>query len=120
MLQNAELHQFVVFQYAWDGDYLDPLTFLSLMESQSHFNYGGYSNPEYDALIEAAKRESDKEKRYALFRQAEELLDKEVVFIPLFYYATKHLIKPYVRGWELNAIDRNPSKYMYILEHRET
>ena len=120
MLQNAQLHNLVLFQFAWNGDYLDPLTFLSLMESDSRFNYGGYSNSAYDALIEAAKRESDGEKRRILFRQAEEVLNRDVVFIPLFYYSTKHAIKPYLRGWELNMIDRNPSKYMYMLEHRGT
>ncbi len=118
MLQNAQLHKLELFQYAWDGDYLDPLTFLQLMETGSQLNYSGYSNPDYDALIRAARAEADNQRRYALFRQAEELLNRDVVFIPLFYYATRHLVKPYVSGWRLNVIDRNPSKYMFILQHQ--
>lgn len=117
MLQNAKLHKLELFQYAWDGDYLDPLTFLQLMETGSQLNYSGYSNPAYDALITTARREADNQTRYALFRQAEELLNRDVVFIPLFYYATRHLIKPYVRGWQLNVLDRNPSRYMFIAQH---
>jgi hypothetical protein len=27
------------------------------------------------------------------------------------------LIKPYLKGWKLNVLDRIPSRYMFVLEH---
>jgi oligopeptide transport system substrate-binding protein len=38
--------------------------------------------------------------------------------VPLYYYATRHLVKPYLRGWQSNIMDRNLSRYMYLLEHQ--
>jgi hypothetical protein len=29
----------------------------------------------------------------------------------------RHLAKPYLKGWEPNILDRNLSRYMYLLEH---
>jgi hypothetical protein len=34
------------------------------------------------------------------------------------YYSTEHLVKPYVRGWQSNILDRNLSRYMYVLAHQ--
>jgi hypothetical protein len=31
-----------------------------------------------------------------------------------------HLIKPYVKGWQSNVMDRNLTRYMYILAHTES
>ena len=42
----------------------------------------------------------------------------DAAFIPLYYYATRHLVKPYLRGWQSNVMDRNLSRYMYLLEHQ--
>ena len=37
-------------------------------------NYGYYSNAEFDGTIEAAMRETDAEKRQALYRRAQEIV----------------------------------------------
>jgi oligopeptide transport system substrate-binding protein len=47
------------------------------------------------------------------------LLNDDAAYIPLYYYATRHLVKPYLRGWQSSVMDRNLSRYMYLLEHRE-
>jgi oligopeptide transport system substrate-binding protein len=78
-----------------------------------------YSNPEFDRLIDAAGQEPDNAKRYRLFEQADRLLSDDAAYIPLYFYATRHLVKPYLRGWQSNVMDRNLSRYMYLLEHQQ-
>jgi oligopeptide transport system substrate-binding protein len=117
--QERVLHKLPLFVDSWIGDYPDPKTFMQLRVTGDGNNNDDYSNPAYDRLIEAADREGDQERRYALFEQAEQILDDDAAYIPLYYYATRHLIKPYLRGWQSNVMDRNPSRYMYLLEHRE-
>jgi hypothetical protein len=47
---------FDVARYGWIGDYSDPQNFLFLLESDNKgFNYGKYSNPEYDGPDEAGR-----------------------------------------------------------------
>jgi peptide/nickel transport system substrate-binding protein len=46
-------------------------------------NYERYCNPEYDAIIEQLTTELDPAKRIALYKQANDILVKDVVVIPL-------------------------------------
>jgi oligopeptide transport system substrate-binding protein len=118
LLQDDQLHKSLLFHNAWVGDYPDPFTFMQLFVTGFDLNYGAYSNPQYDALVQRAAAVGDVAERYRLFEQAERLIDDEGVNIPIYYYSVRHLIKPYVKGWVANSSDRNPSRYMYLLEHR--
>ncbi|HEX4049816.1 MAG TPA: peptide ABC transporter substrate-binding protein [Steroidobacteraceae bacterium] len=118
LIQERELHKLPLVHGAWIGDYPDPYTFLQLFLRGNDNNNGDYANRAYDALIDQAGREHDPARRYRLFEQAESRLDDDAAYVPLFYYATRHLVKPFVRGWQSNVMDRNLSRYMVVLEHQ--
>ncbi len=115
--QDNALHKTRLFWNAWVGDYPDPFTFLQLYQTGFDQNEGEYSNPAYDALLQQATRQSDVALRYRYFERAEALLNQDAPYVPFLYYPTTHLIKPYLKGVELNLQDRNLSRYMYVLEH---
>jgi oligopeptide transport system substrate-binding protein len=117
-LQDAALHKAVLLQTLWIGDFPDPFTFLQLFQSGFEQNFGGLSDQRFDALLAAAANEPDNERRYRLFEQAETRLNDEADNIPLLYFTSRHLIKPYLKGWHLNLLDRIPSRYLYVLEHQ--
>ncbi|MFT3904898.1 MAG: peptide ABC transporter substrate-binding protein [Steroidobacteraceae bacterium] len=117
LINERRLHIPQLFHDAWIGDYLDPFTFAQLYTTGNELNNSGYSNPEYDRLLDEASRAADNTKRANLFRQAETLLNDDGAYIPIYYYADRHLVKPYLKGWNLNNVDRNYSRYMYLLEH---
>lgn len=117
LIQDRRLHVPQLFHDAWIGDYLDPLTFAQQYISDNELNNGGYANPAYDQLLVAAQAEADPRRRLALFARAEHLLNDDGACIPLYYYADRHLVKPYLKGWRLNSVDHNYSRYMYLLEH---
>ncbi len=116
-LQDAALHKALLVQNSWIGDFPDPFTFLQLFQSGFEQNFGGFSNRRFDDLLAAATHEPDSARRYRLFERAEALLNDEAVAVPLLYYTSRHLIKPYLKGWHLNLLDRMPSRYLYVLEH---
>jgi oligopeptide transport system substrate-binding protein len=118
LLQDNHLHKNILFHNAWIGDYPDPYTFMQLYTTGFDMNYGGYSNRQYDALVAQAQQEPDNARRYRLFEQAEHLLNDDAAYIAISYYSTRHLIKPYLKGWASNNVDRNLSRYMYLLEHQ--
>jgi oligopeptide transport system substrate-binding protein len=117
LLQNLRLHKAALFQNSWIGDYPDPFTFLQLFQTGFDQNFSAYSDPAYDALLSAAAQEADPARRFRYFEQAERRLNEEGVSIPIMYYTSRHLVKPYVKGWQLNIQDRIVSRYMYLLEH---
>ena len=117
-LNARHLRALTLFHYAWLGDYPDPYTFLQLFTTGFGYNDSGYTNSRYDTLLAAAGGEADAARRLGLLSQAETLLNDDAAYIPIYYYATRHLIKPYVRGWTSNIQDRNLSQYMYLIDHR--
>ena len=98
----------------WIGDYLDPNTFLNMYTSHSGNNDTGWSNPRYDTLIAEAAQTTDRQHRFALFRQAEAILMEELPIMPIYTYVNKALVSPEVHGWYPNLLDIHPYKYISL------
>lgn len=88
----------------WGADYLHPMSFLPLYKTGDANNHSGYSNPEYDKLVEQAQSETDPEKGVELMRQAEDLLMADYPLIPLYHRANTLMMKDYVKGWTMDAM----------------
>jgi oligopeptide transport system substrate-binding protein len=95
-----------VFRLGWCADYPDPQNWLSVYWKTGGFGERiGYSNPDFDALVNAADVELDPAKRADLYAQAQELL---VSTAPVaFMYNTKnsYLVKPWVQGLKISPQD---------------
>ena len=120
LLQARQLKQPTFFWFAWNGDFPDPYTFMQLFQTGFGLNDGAYSNPQYDALVNQANSINDAATRAALFHKAEVILNEDAPLLPINYYVSTHLIKPYVKGWQSNVMDRHLSRYMYVLVHQES
>ena len=75
-----------------------------LFHSGVEINYGEYSNPEVDALLEMAAVEQDNDLSLALYQQAEQKLVDDAACLPLWFGQNYILVKPYVDGYELNPM----------------
>ncbi len=101
-------------RFAWIGDYLDPSTFLDLMEGDSGNNQTGWKNAEYDRLIKAAHQTADKTKRYEFYQRCEQILAEECPVAPIYFYTRNNLRRPEVKGWYGNLLDQHPLKGVYL------
>ncbi|MCA5918641.1 oligopeptide ABC transporter substrate-binding protein OppA [Pectobacterium brasiliense] len=102
----------------WCADYNEPSTFLNSMLSDSSSNTSHYKSKEFDALVAKSLRVKTDEERAVVYQQAEALLDKDAVTIPVYYYANTRLVKPYVGG--LTGKDPQDNVYvkdLYIIKH---
>ena len=94
-----------MFYIGWVADYPHPQDFLEvLFRSQVDNNYGLYSNPEVDALLARAGAGPAGDQGLALYRQAEQKIVDDAACIPLWFGQSYLLIKPYVRGYNLNPL----------------
>jgi oligopeptide transport system substrate-binding protein len=103
-----------VFRSSWFGDYNDANTFLAIMQGDSAANLPGYSNPEYDELMRSAGEQLDLDRRRLYLEEAERVLLADHVVIPLYFYVSKHLVKPEVEGWQDNILDYHYSKHLSL------
>jgi oligopeptide transport system substrate-binding protein len=115
-LQNQQALQYDLSRSGWVGDYPDPNTFLGLWTSDSGNNKTGWANAQYDALIQKAQFEADEQKRNEFFREAERILMDELPVIPVYFYVSTSMVKPYVRGYFPNFHDLHPLRDVWIDE----
>ncbi|MES2682938.1 MAG: peptide ABC transporter substrate-binding protein [Pseudomonadota bacterium] len=115
-LQNRKQHAVTqVFRSAWIADYDDATSFLDLQTTTHGRNDSVYRNPAYDALLKQAAATADIAVRRALLEQAERLLLTDWPVLPIYTYVSKHLVKPWVGGWQDNAYDYHYSKDLELL-----
>ncbi len=100
----------------WGADYMHPMTFFPIRESDAIYNNSGYSNPDYDALVEKAKLETDPMKAMELLRQAEDILMADMPLIPLYYRSSPKLMASNVAGWYITPLNNMYFKSAYITE----
>jgi oligopeptide transport system substrate-binding protein len=104
-LASVRQGDYQVARAGWIGDYPDPNTFLDLFVTDGPNNQTGWSHAGYDRLLDASLSESDPQQRMELLQQAERILMDELPVIPLYYYVSKNMIRPYVRGFYPNPQD---------------
>jgi ABC-type oligopeptide transport system substrate-binding subunit len=102
-----------VFRGGWIADYADPTSFLDLFAGGAELNTTFYDNRQYDQLLLKAAGASGSQ-RLHLVEQAEALLMRDTPVIPLYYYVSRHLVKPSVRGYQDNPRDVHLSRYLSI------
>ena len=100
-----------VFRGGWIADYADPGSFLDLFRSNNELNTTFYANGQYDSLIAQADALQGSS-RMAVLQQAETLLMRDMPVIPLYYYVSRHLVRPGVSGFHDNVRDVHLSRYL--------
>ncbi len=86
---------------------------MQLFVSDSPLNYSFWQDARFDRLIERAKSQTGSA-RLATLAQAEQRLIDQHVIIPLYYYVSRHLVQPNVKGWEDNLMDIHLSKWLSL------
>ena len=110
LLQDIDRGEVQMFRSSWIGDYNDAFTFAQYFKSDFGVNLTHYHNAAYDDLLERAAAEVDPAKRRALLEQAEQVMLADQPVIPIYFYVSKHLVKPRVTGWYSNIMNVTYSK----------
>ncbi len=103
-----------VFRSSWTGDYNDPHTFLQVMQGGNPANMTGYASDEYDLRMRQAAEQTDLGRRQLYLEEAERVLLADHPIIPLYFFVSKHLVSPRVRGWGDNVLDYHYSQNLSI------
>jgi oligopeptide transport system substrate-binding protein len=113
-LDSQDKLDYGVARAGWIADYPDPNTFLDLFVSDNPQNQTGWKNSRYDELIAAAAKEGNANKRLKTLSEAETLLLEEMPILPIYFYVSKNLVKPEVKGFFNNVQDLHPLTLLEI------
>lgn len=117
-LDSRQQGTFEVARAGWCADYNEPSSFLNIMLSTSSNNTAHYKSAEFDEAMRNSVTAATEADRLKAYQAAEVILDNDSTIVPIYYYVTPRLVKPYVGGYSVN----NPLGYaytkdMYIIEH---
>ncbi len=101
-LEKMKNKEFQIVYAGWGPDYNDPMTFLDMFETGNGNNHTSYSSADYDKLLADARKETNTAKRYAIYKQMEQLLMTDLPIAPIFFrirsYTTVDGLKEIHRG----------------------
>ena len=100
--------EYDVARNGWVMDYNDPSNMLDLFCTSNGNNDGKYSNPEFDAAIDAS-RVADSAEHFAQLHKAEDILMEDMGCLPIAYYNEYWLQSPSLKG-----IWHSPYGYWYL------
>ena len=100
--------EYDVARNGWVMDYNDPSNMVELFCTDNGNNDGKYSNPDFDAAIEASKV-ADVAEHFAQLHKAEDILMEDMGCLPIAYYNDYWLQSPTLKGtWH------SPYGYWYL------
>jgi len=111
-LQSQTDMTYDITRSGWIGDYMDPVTFLSMWTTGNGNNNTHWSNAEYDGLIQQASKEPDQAKRFGILQKAETILLSDPPFATIYWYTRVYLKSPHVVNWNPVLLDNHNYKYI--------
>lgn len=104
------------FRGGWIADVDDARNFLANFHSDGVTNWSGLQDPAFDALLAAADAAPDLSARAQQLHRAEARLLAQQAIVPVYFYTSKHLVRPDVLGFEANPLDHHPSRFLRLQE----
>ncbi len=115
-LQDVNDKKYQMFSLGWIADYPDPQNFLDvLLHSDSQSNHTNYGNPEVDRLLEEARTERDRARRFELYNQVEQMIIDDAPWVWTWFSGEGYaLIKPEVSDYFLLQMSIPKYRYVYF------
>ena len=115
-LQDVNDKKYQMFSLGWIADYPDPQNFLDvLLHSASQSNHTNYGNPEVDRLLEEARTERDRARRFELYNQIEQMVLDDAPWVWTWFSGEGYaLIKPEVSDYFLLQMSIPKYRYVYF------
>ena len=110
-------NDFEVARAAWVADYNDPQDFLYLLQTSTKVqNYGRYSNPQFDRLMDQQAASRDQDERMRLMHEAEKIAVDDDAWISIYYYVSKALVSPKLQGYVDNTKHIHRARWMALAQ----
>jgi ABC-type transport system substrate-binding protein len=104
----------------WHQDFPDPSNFMDILfhsrsiHPQNSENRSFYRNPRLDEILDRARPETDREKRLALYAEANAILADDAPWAFLFYPVDMFAWQPYVKGFRAHPVWLNEYRHVWL------
>ncbi|WP_440107075.1 peptide ABC transporter substrate-binding protein [Streptosporangium sp. H16] len=99
-----------MFRMGWAIDYPSAENYLtpifSTVAIKTGSNYAGWSNKEFDELLAKGDTAPTQEEGLKFYQQADDILIKELPYIPVYFYRTNAAFSQHVKGVKINLLNQ--------------
>ena len=92
----------------------DAHSFLQILLTDNPSNFTGYSSEEFDTLMARAAKQANPKSRRLFLEEAERTVLRDHPLIPLYFYVSKHMVSPRVKGWQDNVLNYHYSRHLSL------
>ncbi len=121
LLSNLSVHKVQMWSIGWIEDYPDPQDWLTTnLACDSSYNNGVACDKTADALMKAADANPDQNARLQQYQQAEQILVKEVGWLPLYQTTAWWEVRPYLHNYTITPgglVPKEAWQTMYLTSH---
>ena len=114
---RAQQGNFDIYLSHWGGDFNDPMTFMQIPMTGTSYNYGKWSNSEYDNLVKKAGNQdaNNPDTRWNDLISAAKIVNSNQAITPIYQQTTAYLQNKRVHGLIHNTAGTQWSyKYAYV------
>jgi peptide/nickel transport system substrate-binding protein len=104
----------------WHQDFPDPSNFMDILfhsrsiHPENSENRSFYRNPKLDEILDRARPEVDREKRLALYAEANAILSDDAPWAFLYYPVDMFAWQPYVKGFRPHPVWLNEYRNIWL------
>lgn len=99
-----------MFRAGWAMDYPSAENYLSPIFStvaiENGSNFSGWSNKEFDSLLVKGDTAPSQRESLKYYQQADDILIKELPYIPVYFYRTNAAFSQNIRGLKINMLNQ--------------
>jgi oligopeptide transport system substrate-binding protein len=88
----------------WTADFPDPASFLDALRRGDPNNDPGFSDPEFERLLDLAAVEPNADRRFSALQSAERRLLESYALAPIFHPVVRRLVSPTIGGATLTPL----------------
>ena len=103
---------FDISRFSWLADYNDPSQFLTYYISDNEYNYGQWSNSQFDKIMHLSFSKFDTEERFRLLIDAEILANHSISAIPIYSSKLFSMVNPKLDGWVDNLTNTHLARWL--------
>ncbi len=115
LTRRDDQKEFIIMRGSWGADYADPQNFYEqCFASYSGNNKSNYKNTKFDDFVKKGNVATAPQQRAEFYQQAEQVMQDDAAYVPLFNTIEVRLQKPTITNWGWTNQEIMPFKYIII------
>ena len=104
MATRRQTHDYQIARWGWVSDYIDPMSFLDMMQTGMGNNDAQYSNKQFDEAVRKSKTAASSGERMSYLHKAEDILMDDAPVLSIYFNINYAIVDPKLQGYMVDPL----------------